>query len=154
MICDMPIIKGTDGWLASGMHCNGAYETPDKAVARKKKHLLSLIRKEIEKETPSFPKKMEEGLNIVKAEIIPESSTARYTYVFTDVEANNVDSKKKQVIDFRLLSSFCSNKDLRDASSVGIKTEYVYLDKKNNPLTTIVVSEETCAGIQGQPSRQ
>ncbi|MDD5007029.1 MAG: hypothetical protein PHC68_01350 [Syntrophorhabdaceae bacterium] len=55
IICEMPLIESKNGWIGRGINCDGQFESPEKAEARRKKKVIAEITASIEETNRKSP---------------------------------------------------------------------------------------------------
>lgn len=143
MLCDMPTIKGKDGWIARGINCNGQFESQEKAAIRSKKYYVKKTAENVIAENKKCPFINDKGVRVDKISFDESKLVVKYN---TTINVNSTEATTK-AIDFDILNNFsllCESSQLSFDFNQGITFQYVVssLDGKN--LYDISVNKESC----------
>lgn len=146
MLCDMPVIKGKDGWLARGISCNGQFESPEKSAERSRNAFFAMVKKDCEernKKTPYYSD--DRSVRYDKIEF--ENNSMIYKATMVDIAANEMSEKDKKEENKAKIELLCSNDGSRSLLFNGITVVYDINDKNGSPLMKSIISKGDCRNL-------
>jgi len=142
MLCDMPVIKGKDGWLARGISCSGQFESPEKAAVRKKNAISTKLKAEINESNKKLPKE-EDGLKTDKMLFENNTIILKLTlleYNSSDIKTTFINEKKNN-----WTGMLCSDPLIHDYMYNDIAYEYRVYDKNGTSIFNHIVNKNVCS---------
>ena len=146
MLCEMPVIKGKDGWIGRGISCNGQFESPEKAEARRKKVKIAAMIKGVEDLNKKCPFINERNKNVRhdKFEFDKTTNTVRRYETYLDIKYADVTQQYIKQEEERVLLDACNDSTLlKDINDVSMEIDVKGNDGK--PFIKHIISKDTCA---------
>lgn len=140
MLCDMPVIKGKDSWIARGISCNGQFET--KEILEKRNQLLAQLTTDAVEINKKFPTYHGNDLRFDKYEISEGSMILHATY--TKYAHKDINDKILHDSKLDLKNKACSDKYTRSFIKEGIPQFVVAYDSNNNKIYKYRIDEGSC----------
>lgn len=146
MICEMPMLKGKDGWIARGISCNGQFETPEKSAQRKKEVFRESVVSFVEKENKTYPAKLDNGSVMKKATLINDSLV--YEVSYPEIKVADISKKtmdEAMAADAKVVKeNLCSNKTFSKMLNNGYSIEFKWYDADNVSIGNVVTKLADC----------
>jgi hypothetical protein len=143
MLCNMPVIKRKDGWIASGILCNGQFEPPEKAAIRALNAIRDDIKTEIDQLNNKGPYTSEDGnVRYNKAEF--ENNVA--AYYITLLNTNAMDCTNKIITEKikPLINSLCSDSESKELLIHDISYKINSYDSDGNLSLKHIINRDIC----------
>ena len=143
LLCNMPVLKGNDGWIATGISCNGKFEPPDKAAVRTLNVFRDGIKNEIGKINKKTPYTSKDGnVRYDKAEFNNNAAVFYITLLNTKV----IDCTNKLITDKLkpLINSLCTDSDSSKILIHDISYEFNSYDSDGNLSLKHIINKDIC----------
>ncbi len=150
MICEMPVLKGKDGWIARGISCNGQFESSEKAVLRQKKLFRESVVKYVQQLNEDIVKKpstaeVSDGIKLKKGTLVNDTIIID---VALNKEAANGFKERFEPMRPNFIKTTCTNQDFSKAFKNGYSIEHVFLTEDNAKVTNIMITPADCSQAQ------
>ncbi len=148
MLCDMPVIKGKDGWIARGMRCEGQFESAEKAEARRIKRRVAETAKDIEELNKKVPYVDPEASNVRydKFEFDTATRTVRTRVTRTDITRADIGIKGPKEFEQYYISSLCSDPQALPFFNDGFARKLILRGKDGEIIAEVTVNKDICKG--------
>ena len=127
IICEMPLIESKNGWIGRGINCDGQFESPKKAEARRKKKVIAEITASIEETNRKSPFVSDRNVRHDKSEFDPETLTVRLYFTDHGSKRTAMSQKLLEAVKEMAIAENCNY--LRYMMRNGVTVEhYVRMD--------------------------
>ena len=150
MICEMPVLKGKDGWISRGISCNGQFESPEKAVLRQKKLFRESVVKYVQQVNDDIVKKpstaeIDEGIKLKKASLANDTMIID---IVLNKEAAVGFKERLESMRSNFIKTTCTNEEYSKAFKHGYSIDHVFATEDNAKVTNILITPADCSQIQ------
>lgn len=150
MICEMPVLKGKDGWIARGISCNGQFESPEKAALRQKKLFRESVVKYVAQVNEDIVKKpnsadIGDGIKLKKATL---SNDTIVIDIVLSKEAAVGFTDRIAAMRSNFVKTTCTNDQYSKAFKNGYSIDHVFVTEDNAKVTNVMITPADCSQIQ------
>jgi hypothetical protein len=149
MICDMPVLKTDQGWIARGISCQGSIYTPEQLYKKKKDQYLEKFREEAE-QLKTKPPVSQGGPQTTGMHVENDNVFYEVTF-FKTASVNEFEpSRLKEIrrdLDAKIQQDVCTNGRYRDGINHGIKVTYTILASDKTELVSVSIDKEKCSQV-------